>query len=69
MSIAHDRLGADRSRIGAESPDIPNISLKDHWREHLAGMALESAYALGLLAAGGAIAWVVVTLANLGASS
>ena len=69
MSVAQDKLGDGRSRIGAEALDIPNISLRDHWREHLAGMAVESAYALALLAAGGVIAWVIVTLANSGAFS
>lgn len=69
MSVARDKLGNDQSRIGAEALDIPNISLRDHWREHLAGMAVESAYGLGLLAAGGVIAWVVVALANAGAFS
>ena len=68
MSVAQDKPGHDRSRLGAEALDIPNISLRDHWREHLAGMAVEMAYALALLAAGGVIAWVVVTVAGSGVS-
>ena len=69
MTARRDKLGANPIHIGAESLDIPNISLREHWREHFAGMAIECAYALAVLFVGGLISWLVVALAATGVFS
>lgn len=66
-SVGKDKLGRSSTQLGAEALDIPNISLREHWRDHFVGMAVEAAYALALLAAGGVMAWAVVTIVNAGA--